>query len=71
MWIEQFARLPLPIQVEDRGIEVAPLYVVQCLIERCRRADWHARELAANSFQIECGHVNVASLPRSTPDRER
>jgi hypothetical protein len=37
--------------------------------ERCRRADWRARELAANSFQIECGHVNVASLPRSTPDR--
>jgi hypothetical protein len=36
--------------------------------ERCRRADWRARELAANGFQIECGHVNAASLPRSTPD---
>jgi hypothetical protein len=38
-------------------------------IERCRRADWRARELAANSFQIDCGHVNGASLPRSAPDR--
>ncbi len=29
-------------------------------VERRRRADWRARELAANSFQIECDHVNVA-----------
>jgi hypothetical protein len=31
--------------------------------EHRRRADWRARELAANSFQSECGHVNAASLP--------
>jgi hypothetical protein len=31
--------------------------------EHRRRADWRKRELAANSFQLECGHVNVASLP--------
>jgi hypothetical protein len=37
--------------------------------EHRRRADWRKRELAANSFQIECGHVNVASLPRPAPDR--
>ena len=37
--------------------------------EHRRRADWRKRELAANSFQIERGHVNVASLPRSAPDR--
>jgi hypothetical protein len=39
--------------------------------EHGRRADWRARELAANSFQIECGHVNFASLPQSAPDRVR
>ena len=36
--------------------------------EHRRRADWRKRELAANSFQIECD-VNVASLPRPAPDR--
>jgi hypothetical protein len=31
--------------------------------EHRRRADWRKRELAASSFQIERGHVDVASLP--------
>lgn len=37
--------------------------------ERRRRVDWRERELAASGFQIECGHVNAASRPRSAPDR--
>ena len=37
--------------------------------EHRRRADWRKRELAASSFQIECGHANVASLPHTAPDR--
>jgi hypothetical protein len=37
--------------------------------ERSRRADWRARELAANSFRIGCGHVNAASPSHFAPDR--
>jgi hypothetical protein len=52
----------------DRAI-VTALAAEAAAVERRRRADWRKRELAASSFQIECGHANVASLPRAAPDR--
>jgi hypothetical protein len=49
---------------EELSRAIATILASEALaIERRRRADWRKRELAANRFQIECGHVDVASLP--------
>jgi hypothetical protein len=40
-------------------------------VEHRRRADWRKRELAANSFEAACHHVNKASMPHLAPDRVR
>jgi hypothetical protein len=46
---------------EELNRAIATMLASEALaIERCRRADWRARELAANLFS---SHVNVASLP--------
>ena len=40
-------------------------------VERCRRADWRKRELAAKGFETACCHVYDASMPHLAPDRVR
>jgi hypothetical protein len=70
MGLQIVLRIRRTMTGEELNRAIATILASEALaIERCRRADWRARELAANRFQIECGHVNVASLPRSAPDR--
>jgi hypothetical protein len=70
MGLQIVLRIRRTMSGEELNRAIATILASEALaIERCLRADWRARELAANSFQIECGHVNVASLPRSAPDR--
>jgi hypothetical protein len=40
-------------------------------IERHRRSDWHARELAAKRFEAKAHHADAASAPHLAPDRMR
>ena len=70
MGLQIVLRIRRTMTGEELNRAIATILASEALaIERCRRADWRARELAATSFQIECGHVNAASLPRSAPDK--
>jgi hypothetical protein len=40
-------------------------------VERCRRADWHRRELVAQHFQSEPYRLGAVSMPHLAPDRMR
>jgi hypothetical protein len=64
MGLQIVLRIRRTMTGEELNRAIATILASEALgIERCRRADWRKRELAANRFQIKCGRVNAASLP--------